>query len=542
MSGVKGSEDQNVAPASAAPENSQGAPIVSLVPPPPGSSTTLGKHRLLAHIGQGGMSDVFLALASGPNGFNKLVVLKRQLAGLATDVLSREMFLDEGKLAARLNHPNVVQTNEVGEDDGVRYMVMEYLEGQSLAKVVRRLRELDRTLPQHFWLHMVSNVLSGIHYAHTLKDYDGGALNIVHRDLSPHNIFITYDGAVNVLDFGVAKADNNSAKTEVGTIKGKLAYMAPEQINGELDRRADIFVIGIVLWELLLQRRMERATSELKALTDLISSEPVTRMSSIDSYVSSELDNIVATALEKDPSKRFQSAQEMREAIDAYSARSGLRVSQEDIGALMSDIFKEKRDQVTRLVQGFIRNPSPPNSEVRPLPSTNEVWGGSPSSAGSPLPTGTLVSPSLADRSSRAPAPLPFAPPPTARLNKVTLAVALVAVALALVAVFARRSSDEPRPSSVATGEHLPPIPSSVVSVTTSASIVSVTSATGATSATFSATQPHPPAPRWGRPGAPAPGGAVPQPVATPSVSMRRDVPTPPTTASAHGRVFRTDL
>src|SRR5690349_9631966 len=205
----------------------------------------VGRYRILSELGRGGMSNVFLAVASGPGGVNKLVVLKALLPDLSTEPYALAMFLDEARLAARLNHANVVQTYEVGTEGDRHVIVMEYLEGQPLSAVLRRAGSagLPFTLPSY--LRVIVSMLEGLHYAHELTSYDGSPLMFVHRDVSPQNVFLTYDGQVKLLDFGIAKAATSQNHTAAGVIKGKLAYMAPEQmVASRIDRRADVYSVG----------------------------------------------------------------------------------------------------------------------------------------------------------------------------------------------------------------------------------------------------------------------------------------------------------
>ncbi len=215
---------------------------------------TIGKYRLIAELGHGGMSDVFLAVSKGMGGFHKLLVIKQLRPNLAEDEEFLSMFLDEARLAARLSHRNVVATYEVGEDGGRYYIAMEYLEGQALKRIIHRAKTRFG-LDMH--LQVVLDVLKGLHHAHDLCDYDATPLGVVHRDVSPHNIFVTYAGDVKVVDFGVAKALDSSTETSAGVMKGKLAYMSPEQArSGDVDRRADIFSVGVLLWEGVTGQRM----------------------------------------------------------------------------------------------------------------------------------------------------------------------------------------------------------------------------------------------------------------------------------------------
>src|SRR5260370_910736 len=188
-----------------------------------------GKYKLLAELGRGGMANVYLAVARGPSGFNKLVVLKCLRSDLASDTELLAMFLDEARLAARLNHPHVVQTYEVGEYVGRPVIVMEYLEGQVLSSLVQRAQS-NNALPLSLHLRVIIDALEGLHHAHELTDYDGKPLGLVHRDISPQNVFVTFDGHVKVLDFGIAKAATSQSQTATGILKGKVKYMAPEQM------------------------------------------------------------------------------------------------------------------------------------------------------------------------------------------------------------------------------------------------------------------------------------------------------------------------
>ncbi len=246
-----------------------------------GAPDRFGKYRNLRHIGQGGMADVFLAGWRGPSGFNKLVVVKRLRDEVASDAAFRQMFLDEARLAARLNHPNVVQTYEVFEDEGAHYITMEYLEGQPLSRLVRECKKLGIQLEPPLCARIVSDMLCGLHYAHEARDYNGVPLQIVHRDVSPQNIFVTYDGQVKVVDFGIAKAELSSTKTQVGFFKGKAAYMAPEQLEGgPIDWRVDVFTTGIILWELLTGKKLMAAESTAKTLVRLLKI-PIPRVSEV---------------------------------------------------------------------------------------------------------------------------------------------------------------------------------------------------------------------------------------------------------------------
>ncbi|HEY8039064.1 MAG TPA: protein kinase [Polyangiaceae bacterium] len=312
------------------------------------------KYQPFAALGEGGMAQVFLAVARGPMGFNKLVVLKRMRSQYAKDEAVVRMFLDEARLAARLNHPNVIHTYEVGEHEGRYFIAMEYLEGQPLNRILAEARRIGREVRPAVWVRILEDVLTGLQYAHDLKDYDGTPLGIVHRDVSPHNMFVTYDGQVKVVDFGIAKAALSEAHTEIGVLKGKVAYMSPEHALGApLDRRSDLFALGIVLWEAISGQRLyghEYAATTLHKL--LNSTAP--RLSSVVPEIDPALDELVVKALATDPADRFQSAREMRDALEAWMQARGEAVRQEEIGRLVCELFEDVRDDVKQQIQAYM--------------------------------------------------------------------------------------------------------------------------------------------------------------------------------------------
>jgi serine/threonine protein kinase len=308
----------------------------------------LGKYRLLALVGRGGMGEIYLAMARGPSGFRKLVVVKCVRSSSLESEQVRRMFIDEGQLAARLQHPHVVQTHEVGIAEGVQYMAMEYLDGQPLS----RIRRLVEPMKPRLAVRIVADALSGLHYAHELRDFDGTPLGIVHRDLSPPNIFVTYDGVVKLVDFGIAKTTLASrAMTEAGVLKGKIGYMAPEHVSrSKVDRRADVFAMGVVLWELLAHRRLVTDKAPLSALKFLLYGA-FPSPSAMRPGIDPELDRIVARALERSVDARYATALEMRTDLEAFLARRGPPVREDDLANLMSSRFgglREKREHELR--------------------------------------------------------------------------------------------------------------------------------------------------------------------------------------------------
>jgi serine/threonine-protein kinase len=311
--------------------------------------TQFGKYQLFATLGKGGMADVFLSVARGQMGFNKLAVIKRLKPSLADDPAFRNMFLEEARLAARLNHPNIVHTYEVGESNGIYFIAMEYLEGQALNKVVKECVRNQQRVPPEICARMIADALAGLGYAHELRDYDGRPLNVIHRDISPHNLFVTYDGHTKLVDFGIAKSDSSATETEVGILKGKVAYMSPEQALGQrLDARSDLFAMGIVLWELLTHQRLMTGENAANTLHRLMN-EPIPHVSDVQPDIDMELDRIVNVALQKDVKQRFQSASEFREALEIWLATH--RARQEDVSRTMLALFTDVRTEVQKQIQ-----------------------------------------------------------------------------------------------------------------------------------------------------------------------------------------------
>ncbi len=294
------------------------------------------------------MSDVFLAVAKGMGGFHKLHVIKQLRPNLAEDDEFLAMFLDEARLAARLSHRNVVSTHEVGQDDGRYYIAMEYLEGQPLRRIVQRAKA--RFGPD-MRLHVVLEVLQGLHHAHELCDYDGTLLCVVHRDVSPHNIFVTYGGDVKVMDFGVAKALDSSTETSAGVMKGKLAYMSPEQaLGGDVDRRADVFSVGVLLWEFLTGARMWKGATSSEIAERLMAGDvPRIRDEGVD--VPEPLARICDKALAVEPQDRYATALDMYQDLLSYVEDAGMRVSADDLGARVTALFADDRLLMQTIVE-----------------------------------------------------------------------------------------------------------------------------------------------------------------------------------------------
>ncbi|MGC4087489.1 MAG: protein kinase [Polyangiaceae bacterium] len=306
------------------------------------------KHRMLAHLGQGGTSDVYLAVAQGPIGFNKLVVLKVLKKSLQDDPEFRAMFLNEARLAARLNHPNIVQTYEIVEEAGVSTMVMEYLEGRPLSALSQRSKEGELSLAMH--LRIIADALSGLHYAHELRDFDGTPLGVVHRDATPHNIFVTFEGQVKVLDFGIAKLNVSAVETRTGMIKGKARFMAREQIlSRPIDRRADVYAAGVMLWQAAAGVPLWKDMAEGAIFAHVVNGE-VPKPSSVRP-VDPKLEAVVMKALAIEPDDRHATAAELEADIEAVLEDMGEHVTSRDVGRMVTALFSDLRESTKMLIE-----------------------------------------------------------------------------------------------------------------------------------------------------------------------------------------------
>ena len=328
-----------VAPAPPAPPST---PKGKTVPADVSAGFRLGKYEIVRRIAAGGMAEIFLARVSGLSGFQKMVVIKRILPQLATKSDFVEMFLDEARIAATLQHPNVVQMYDVGVVDGNYFIAMEYLHGEDVRSIMKALYKREEKLPLEQALNILIGLSSGLHYAHEKLGFDGKPLDIIHRDVTPQNIIVTYEGGVKLLDFGIAKASNRFGETRFGTLKGKVPYMSPEQCRGEpLDRRSDIFSLGIMLYELTLGKRLYKGHSDFEVLKQIVEGT-VTRPSEIDPGYHPRLEEIVMRALEKERDKRYQTARELQSDLETLVREERLYVSPISLQAFMEKLFGNK--------------------------------------------------------------------------------------------------------------------------------------------------------------------------------------------------------
>jgi len=301
------------------------------------AGTLIGKYVVKRKLAEGGMAEIYLATSTGAEGFEKEVVIKRVRSFLSDDESFVQMFIAEARLASGLNHANVVQIFDFAKHEDSYYLAMEYVRGCSLWDLRKRCREKGISVPPVLVAHIGAQVAAGLHYAHRLKSSDGELVHLVHRDVTPHNVLLSYDGAVKLTDFGIAKASNKL--TQPGVLKGKFAYMSPEQSRGEVvDARTDVFALGVVLWEMLTGGRLFDGDSEMAVLR-AVQESVIAPPARLNPDVPEELDRVVCTALERDPEARYQSAGELERALAQCVLHHAASVDETDVGTFVRRLF-----------------------------------------------------------------------------------------------------------------------------------------------------------------------------------------------------------
>jgi serine/threonine protein kinase len=320
----------------------------------------LGRYQILKELATGGIADVLLARASGLEGFTRHVVIKRIRRELAGEQRFVAAFLDEARIAASLHHHNIVQVYDIGEQDGAYFFAMEYVHSEDVRTLLARVRERNEVVPLDQVVAIITATAAGLHYAHEAVGPQGQKLDVVHRDVSPSNVLVGYDGSVKIVDFGLAKAAMRTNTTAAGTIRGKASYMSPEQCRGEkIDRRADIFGLGIVMYELVTAQRLFKGSTDYETMEAVVDGD-VPPPSSTRRDVPPSLDAIILRALAKDPNERYQTAEAFREAVELFAVDAQLRTSN-----------KALADYLVRL---FGQRPEPWESEdVKPVTEDTEV-------------------------------------------------------------------------------------------------------------------------------------------------------------------------
>ena len=309
-----------------------------------------GKYLLDRKLTEGGMAEIYLAkpnpalapprIANRPSP----LIVKRLFAHHSSEAEFVRMFMNEAKLATKLKHPNIVDIFDQGESDGTYYLAMEYIHGEDLRGIAQQADAVHKRPPMAMVLRIIVDTLAGLHYAHTLSDDDGHPLGVVHRDVSPQNVLVTYDGVTKIIDFGIAKATRarDMDQTQAGMIKGKYAYMSPEQTRSDqLDARSDVFSVGTLMWELLTWRRLFKRATDLATLV-AVTEEPAPPAATVNPEVPKELDDILMRALSMDREQRWESAKEFHDALLDFVARAGWDASSQALGRYMREIFADK--------------------------------------------------------------------------------------------------------------------------------------------------------------------------------------------------------
>ncbi len=305
------------------------------------SPKAFGRYLLIERIGEGGMAEIFWAQAQGFGGFEKELVIKRILPQLSEDPEFVQMFLREANLAARLQHPNVVQNYDIGCEEGVYFIAMEYIEGITVKDMLSHSARGQQKLPVEMVVYLARQFLRGLAFVHDYKDNNGRRLGLVHRDITPSNVMLSRRGEVKIADFGVAKAQVGDLKTmtDSGTLKGKMGYLSPELIVGSaIDHRADVFAAGIVLYEMLTSRRLFKGSSDYNTLW-MIQNGPIESLQRQRPDISELLERIVFRALERDPQKRYQTSSELAEDLDRLSQLEGMSFDDKDLSRWIEHRF-----------------------------------------------------------------------------------------------------------------------------------------------------------------------------------------------------------
>lgn len=364
----------------------------SLFPAPPSLRLPIERYMLLQELESGGMAHVYLARRSGPGGFRRLVAIKRIRPELAGDELLLRSFLEEGRIGALLRHPSLVPVEDVGEHDGLPFLVMEFVHGRNTAVVAQRGSACGQPLPLALGVTLVQQALEGLAHAHELNDENGRPLGLVHRDISPQNILIGFDGRVRLLDFGIAEtAQQQEAQQRAGQPSGKAGYLSPEQCRGQAtDARADLFGMGVLLHELMTQQRLFRRGSQADTLR-AVAEEPIPAPRTLDPTLPEELERVALHALEREPACRYGSAREMADDLLAWLTGCGQPWGTVAMARYMVGLFGEElgqeREEHRRLL-GLPETMGPPRPSPRPAAfaagssGPSETVGAAPALAG----------------------------------------------------------------------------------------------------------------------------------------------------------------
>ncbi len=434
-----------------------------------------GRYFLTQKIALGGMAEIFRAKSVGAEGFEKVVIIKRILPHFCEDESFVTMFQDEARVAAHLNHANVVQIFDFDQADGLYYIAMEYVEGQDLKRVLDRGARLGTPLSIAQSVQVMIDAGQGLDYAHK-REVDGKPLNIIHRDISPHNMMVSYNGEVKIMDFGIAKAASRSTKTRVGTVKGKCAYMSPEQARGRpLDARSDLFALGVCLWEMLSGKRLFVGESDFETLNNLLKAE-VPSLTEMNPEVPADLDRIVQRSLAKERDDRQRDVAEFVADLrrwfystvpdpSAVSLRNSMsELFADEINQLKTDVAAEAQALVELRTNSGVRKPNTSGSNVSVAvqgDATVALTSGSPlpSAPGDGEATVALDAVATAALTARSGATLinqPAAPPAQSKTG-IYIGAGVLAVAVTAIAAFVGLGAREPPPAPAAAPSAAPP-------------------------------------------------------------------------------------
>lgn len=321
----------------------------------------IGKYEILAGLNTGGMAELSLAVTTGPGGFRKFAALKRILPHVQPNEEFVRMFLDEARITAMLSHPGIAQVYELGEDQGELFIAMEFVAGQDLSRIVRACRKLAKRPPAGFACMVVRDTCLALHYAHAFRDPSGRAAPVIHRDVSPKNVMVTYEGAVKMVDFGIALAKGRLESTAAGTVKGTANYMSPEQIHArQLDGRSDLYSAGVLLHELLTGQRLFQGGTDSAVLQQILHGKIQTPRE-LNPKIPPGLSDVVMRAISRDRDQRFANGKEMARALEAVSA--GVLFDQEEAASFMRELFKERIAQIRSLLD--LASPSADSKKLR---------------------------------------------------------------------------------------------------------------------------------------------------------------------------------
>ncbi len=378
-----------------------------------------GKYYLLDRISVGGMAEVFKAKAFGVEGFERLIAVKRILPSIAEDEEFITMFIDEAKIAVQLQHANIAQIFDLGKVGDSYFIALEYVSGKDVRTIFDRLRKVGQSIPIPMVAYVTMKVCEGLDYAHNKKDAAGRDLNLVHRDVSPQNILISYDGEIKLIDFGIAKAAGKAGKTQAGILKGKFGYMSPEQVRGlPLDRRSDIFAVGICMWEMITGERLFIGESDFSTLEKVRNVE-ITPPSSYNRRIPEDLETIILRALSKEVEDRYQTAMDLHDDLQSWMYTSGNFFARKDLAAFQYGLFETDIKREAESNEGGIELasstvPPPPKGVVRPADSQRQIRPGAP-----PLPPKRSQTGSSSARRMAGATPPPSGPPPTAAVRNI---------------------------------------------------------------------------------------------------------------------------